>query len=347
MIQIIPSELKRLYKVLPRLYRLRLLKVGISVFIMAVLDLVGTGVLLPVLLLVLNENIILENRHMALFYSWMGFDSIRSFVFFICIVVLLFSIIRVCLSAWLQYKQNKRLFYISSYLSLQLYQSYYSRGYLFIKQNNSHKLINQVNSVAGNLIQGYFVPYAQLLCEFFVTTSILVGLITFNIYVFLLVVFTFVPITWTYYRFSRSRIKEYGKQLNLLNPQRGKLLQQTFIGFTDMEMNNTFSNSFSRFTALLKKQNSLTVRNFILTNSLQKVLEVAIVSSVVVLIIATQLFKLPSIGLIVGIFAIAVYRVLPGIIKGTGYIFQMRGNSFALNLLSDIESGQEIGRAHV
>ena len=36
MIQIIPSELKRLYKVLPRLYRLRLLKVGISVFIMAV-----------------------------------------------------------------------------------------------------------------------------------------------------------------------------------------------------------------------------------------------------------------------------------------------------------------------
>ena len=340
MIQIIPSELKRLYKVLPRLYRLRLLKVGISVFIMAVLDLVGTGVLLPVLLLVLNENIILENRHMALFYSWMGFDSIRSFVFFICIVVLLFSIIRVCLSAWLQYKQNKRLFYISSYLSLQLYQSYYSRGYLFIKQNNSHKLINQVNSVAGNLIQGYFVPYAQLLCEFFVTTSILVGLITFNIYVFLLVVFTFVPITWTYYRFSRSRIKEYGKQLNLLNPQRGKLLQQTFIGFTDMEMNNTFSNSFSRFTALLKKQNSLTVRNFILTNSLQKVLEVAIVSSVVVLIIATQLFKLPSIGLIVGIFAIAVYRVLPGIIKGTGYIFQMRGNSFALNLLSDLESGQ-------
>ena len=90
MIQIIPSELKRLYKVLPRLYRLRLLKVGISVFVMAVLDLVGTGVLLPVLLLVLNENVVLENRYMVLFYNWMGFDSIRPFVFFICIVVLFF-----------------------------------------------------------------------------------------------------------------------------------------------------------------------------------------------------------------------------------------------------------------
>lgn len=341
MIQIIPSELKRLYKVLPRLYRLRLLKVGISVFVMAVLDLVGTGVLLPVLLLVLNENVILENRYMALFYNWMGFDSIRSFIFFICIVVLLFSIMRVCMSAWLQYKQNKRLFFISSYLSLQLYRSYYSRGYLFIKQNNSHKLINQVNSIAGNLIQGYFVPYTQLLCEFFVTASILVGLITFNIYVFLLVVLTFVPITWTYYRFSRSRIKEYGKRLYLLNPLRSKLLQQTFIGFTDMEMNNTFSNSFSQLSVLLNKQNSLTVRNMILNNSLQKVLEVAIVCSVVALIVATQLFKLPSLGLIVGVFAIAVYRVLPGIIKSTGYIFQMRGNSFVLNILSDLELGQD------
>lgn len=339
MIQIIPSELKRLYKVLPRLYRLHLWKVGISVFVMAVLDLVGTGVLLPVLLLVLNENIILENRYMAVFYNWMGFDSIRSFVFFICMAVLLFSIIRVCLFAWLQYKQNKRLFTISSYLSLQLYKYYYAKGYLFIKQNNSHKLINRINSVAGNLIQGYFVPYTQLLCEIFVTTSILIGLILFNVYVFLLVLLTFVPITWTYYRFSRSKIKEYGEQLYLLNPQRGKLLQQTFIGFTDMEMNSTFSNSFSLFSSLLSKQNSLTVRNFILNNSLQKVLEVAIVSSVVVLIVATQLFALPAIGLIVGVFAIAVYRVLPGIIKTTGYIFQMRGNSFALDILSDLESG--------
>lgn len=114
-------------------------------------------------------------------------------------------------------------------------------------------MINQINSVAGNLIQGYFVPYTQLLCEIFVTTSILVGLILFNVYVFLLVLLTFVPITWSYYRFSRSKIKEYGEQLYLLNPQRGKLLQQTFIGFTDMEMNSTFSNSFSLFSILLNK----------------------------------------------------------------------------------------------
>lgn len=338
MVRLIPAEIDHLYKVLPRLYRLRLWGVGVSVFVMAVLDLLGTGVLLPVLLLVLNEKVVLENKYLALFYDWVGFDSIQSFMFFICISVLLFSLVRVSLSTRLQYKQNLRLFSISSYLSMRLYRYYYSKGYLFIKQNNSHKLINQVNSVADNLIKGYFVSYTQLLCECVVATTIFIGLITFNIYVFLLVILTFIPITLLYYRFSRSRIKEYGRRLYLLFPQKGKLLQQTFIGFTDMEMSNTFLESVTRYSDLLEEQNQLTVRNLLLGNSLQKVLEVAIICSVVALIIAAQLFELPSLGLIVGVFAIAVYRVLPGIIKSTGYMFQMKANSFAIEVISDLES---------
>lgn len=343
MVRLLPTEVIRLYKLLPRLYRLRLLGVGATVFIMAVVDLIGTGVLLPILLLVLNEKIVLENKYLALFYNWIGFDSVRSFVFFICIFVLLFSVGRVCLSSWLQYKQNRRLLALSSFLSVQLYRCYYGKGYLFIKQNNSHKLINQINAVASSLIQGYFVPFTQLVCEIVVTGSILVGLIAFNVYVFLLVVLTFVPITLVYYNFSRSRIKEYGKQLYSLHPLRSKLLQQTFIGFTDMEMNNTFPESLKRFSGLLEEQNRITVRNMLLNNSLQKVLEVAIVCSVVVLIVATQLFSLPSLGLIVGVFAIAVYRVLPGIIKSTGCIFQMRGSTFAFDILSDLESERVAG----
>ena len=340
MIRLIPDAIRHLYKVLPRLYRLRLLGVGVSGLVMAVLDLLGTGILLPVLLLVLNEEVVLENKYLASLYDWGNFDGIRSFMFFICMSVLLFSIVRVCLLARLQYKQNQRLFSISSYLSMRLYRFYYSKGYLYIKRNNSHRLVNQVNCIADNLIKGYFVSYTQLLCECIVSGSILIGLIIFDIYVFLLVVLTFVPITLLYYRFSRSRIKEYGRRLFLLAPQKGKLLQQTFIGFTDMEMNNTFPNSTKRFSDLLEEQNYCIVRNLLLSNSLQKVLEVAVICSVVVLIVASQLFDFPSLGLIVGVFAIAVYRVLPGIIKSTGYMFQMKANSFTINLLSDMESGE-------
>lgn len=341
MIALVPSVITRLYKLLPRSYRLRIWMTGFTIFVMSVFDLLGTGVLLPILLLVLDETAIEKNQYLSGLYDKGGFADYSSFLVFICLLILLFSIARVLVCTWLQYTQNRRLFTISSYLSLKLYNYYYRKGFLYIKQNNSHKLINQVNGISGSLVQGYLVPYTQLICECVVMISILVGLIVFNVYVFLLVLLTFIPITLSYYRFSRTRIKAYGKMLFQLNPQKGKLLQQTFVGYTDMEMSNSFPQSFESFKELMIKQNRINVRSLLLNGSLQKALEIAIVCSLVVLILATRFFELPALGLIIGLFAIAVYRVLPGLVRSTGFVFMMKGNSYSADLLSDLEAEQE------
>lgn len=340
MIPLIPSVLIRLYKLLPRTYRLRIWMTGATIFLISVFDLLGTGVLLPILLLVLDETAITKNEYLSKVYKWGEFSDFSAFASFICILVLLFTLIRVVVCTWLQYKQNRRLFTISSYLSLHLYNYYYRKGFLYIKQHNSLKLINRVNAISDNLISGYLMPYTQLVCECAVMLSILAGLILFNVYVFLLVLLTFVPITLAYYRFSRSRIKVYGHMLFLLNPQKGKLLQQTFVGYTDMEMSHSFPKSFENFQELMTRQNRINVRRSLLSGSLQKALEIAIVSSLVVLILATRFLELPSLGLIIGLFAIAVYRVLPGLVRSTGFIFTMKGNSFASELLTDLEAEQ-------
>lgn len=340
MIPLIPSVLIRLYKLLPRTYRVRIWMTGATIFLISVFDLLGTGVLLPILLLVLDETAIDKNEYLSKVYKWGEFSDFSTFASFICIIVLLFTLIRVVVCTWLQYTQNRRLFTISSYLSLHLYNYYYRKGFLYIKQHNSLKLINRVNAISENLISGYLMPYTQLVCECAVMLSILAGLVLFNVYVFLLVLLTFVPITLAYYRLSRSRIKAYGHMLFLLNPQKGKLLQQTFVGYTDMEMSHSFPKSFENFQELMTRQNQINVRRSLLNGSLQKALEIAIVSSLVVLILATRFLELPSLGLIIGLFAIAVYRVLPGLVRSTGFIFTMKGNSFASELLTDLEAEQ-------
>lgn len=340
MIRVIPSVIIRLYKLLPWSYRLHLWMTGGTIFLMSVFDLLGTGVLLPILLLVLDENAIDKNEYLSGLYKWGEFTDFSSFVFFICVCILLFTVVRVVAYTWLLYIQNKRLFTISSYLSLHLYNYYYRKGFLYIKQHNSLTLINKVNGISDNLVQGYLVPYAQLICECVVILSILTGLILFNVYIFLLVLLTFVPITLAYYRFSRSRMELYGNMLFRLIPLKGKLLQQTFVGYTDMEMSHSFPKSFDNFQDLMIRQNRINVRRLLLNGSLQKALEIAIVCSLVVLILATRFFELPSLGLIIGLFAIAVYRVLPGLVRSSGFIFQMKGNSFTAGLLSDLEAEQ-------
>lgn len=46
-------------------------------------------------------------------------------------------------------------------------------------------------------------------------------------------------------------------------------------------------------------------------------------------------------GLIIGLFAIAVYRVLPGLVRSLGFVFQMKGSSYSADLLNDLEAEQE------
>ena len=225
MITLIPSVITRLYKLLPRQYQLRIWMTGFSIFVISVFDLLGTGVLLPILLLVLDETAIEKNQYLSGLYSWGGFDNFSSFLIFICVIILFFSIVRVLVCTWLQYTQNKRLFTISSYLSLKLYNYYYRKGFLYIKQRNSHKLINQVNGISVSLVQGYLVPYTQLICECVVMISILSGLILFNVYVFLLVLVTFVPITLTF--FTRP-YKSIWKYVISVSTSKGKIVTTNF-----------------------------------------------------------------------------------------------------------------------
>lgn len=338
---IIPSAILRLYRVLPKKYKRKLLFSSIGVFLTALADLLGLGVLLPVLLLVVKDDSIVNNIYMHRLYVWSDVDNATTFIYLICVVIFLVSLLRVVFTMGLQYVQNRRLFEISNYISLRLYRFYHGKGFLYIKHHSSLHLINHINGVALNLIQGYFIPFTALACEVVVITVIFIGLVFFNVHVFMLVLLTFIPISVLYYRFSRDRMRYYGRQLYELKPLKDKLLQQTFVGYSDMEMSNSFAACEMGYKQLLKRQNDLSVKNILLHTSLQRVLELAIICSVIVLIVATQLFTLPSLGIVIGMFALAVYRVLPGIVKGSGYLNSMRNNTFALSLLDELEELEE------
>lgn len=327
----------KLYKLLPKTYKRKLIRASITVFIMAITDLVSLGVLLPVLLLVLDKDSVFQNHYTLFVYQILGFESKQAFIVVVCLAVFIISLGRTLLNTYLQYSQSKRLYEISNYLSLRFYQLYYSSGFLFIKRRNSLRLINRINGVAQYLIQGYFIPFTSLICEFLVILSLLIGLILFNPSVFLLAILAFVPLSLTYYRYSRARIKKYGELLYEIIPEKNKLLQQTFVGYTDMEMNNSFSVCKQNYEKLLKKQSFYSVRSALLNSTLQRVLELAVVCAIIALIIANTLFQFPHLAVVIGMFVIAVYRILPGVIKGSSFYFTMRANTFALDFLDDID----------
>ncbi len=329
-----------LYSVLPGKLRRKLIATGINTFAMILLDVVGVSILLPLLVLVLSENNITENPYLSLLYSAGAFTSARSFVIVVLAVVLGVALLRLLLASFIHYHQNRALFDISQYLSIRLYRLYYNSGFLFVKLHNSHKLINKIEGASTYLIQGYFIPFVTLLCEGVVTLMVLIALMVYNIEVFGLVVLTFAPVSFIYYKLTQKRIRQYGTRLYSIYPQKTQLLQQTFIGYGDMALSGMFSHSAKQYEQLLIEQGKVTSKRNTLQASLQRVLEFTVICSVVVLVATSQLLSLPSLGLVVGLFAIAIYRVMPGVVKSSNAIFTMRGNSFALSLLDELKAEQ-------
>ena len=330
-----------LYHILPRSLRLKVILTGVNSFLMIGLDLLGVGLLLPLLVMVLGENNIDENPYLHTLYQHTGFESTATFIHFVLIVVVCIALIRLLLTSYISYRQSRMLFDISQFLSLRLYRIYYSNGFMFVKQNNSHRLINKIEGVAAYLIQGYFIPFVGLISELVVTLIVLGALMVYNIQVFGLVVVTFAPISILYYHFTQKRIRRYGERLFELYPRKNQLLQQTFVGFGDMALSGMFDESARQYESLLHQQGVLIARKGVLHSSLQRVLEFTVVCAVVVLVAAAQYLSLSSLSIAVGLFAIAIYRVMPGVVKSTNAIFAMRSNSFALELLDEIKADDE------
>ena len=160
---------RTLYSVLPKRLRRKVIFTGINSFVMIGLDLLGVGLLLPLLVMVLGENNILENPYLSYFFELSPFQSAESFMWFILIIVVFIALARLLLSSLISYRQTRMLFDISQYLSLKLYRIYYNNGFLFVKSSNSHRLISRVEGIASYLIQGYFIPFVSLISESVVT----------------------------------------------------------------------------------------------------------------------------------------------------------------------------------
>ena len=124
------QSIHSLYSVLPGEYRKKLIMIGVNTFLMILLDVVGIGLLLPLLVLVLSENSITDNSYLNYIYTLGSFNSPRTFIMMILGIVLSIALLRLLLASLIHYKQSRSLFAISQHLSISLYKLSYSNGFL-------------------------------------------------------------------------------------------------------------------------------------------------------------------------------------------------------------------------
>ena len=289
--------LNRIYGILQPSERREGWRVIATVLFSAILDFMGLAALLPVLYYLLDSG---SNSQVALWF---------------CILAISVILLKSVLSVFFSRYQHKYLLSFYKRLSFSLYSSYYRRGLLFIREKGSNKLGYEVNAICYAFSQSLLAPMLRIIGDSLLIVLVTVALLIYDGTTVLLLYATFLPFMVVYFLGVRKRIKKYGRLELDARREQSRVVMDTFRGFTELEVSGAFPTLQAAFMEGMDKIS----HNRLKLDVIQKIPLFLSELSVIVGLTLLVAFGTGDVKMLIGVFAVAAFRLLPamrGILSG-------------------------------
>lgn len=309
-------------------------------FLNSITDLIGLATLIPLLMVIIDEGKIHSNKFLRSIFDFFGFTSNQSFVLFLCAAVLGLIILKNLLSLFLISYQTKYSFGLYKYFSSRLYVYYYSQGLLYIKNHNSNALVNNIGFNVSMFVQNVIMGILGVINESLIILLVLIAILIYNPLAILILLASVFPVVVIFSRLVRSKLANLGREMSGLNVKMNKTILESLHGYTDFEIKNKTDWAYKRLVNYLDEMSNRQVKKFVLLQVPAKIIEVAIVVCLIVIILVSLLLKadLSNLSVLMGVFGIAAYRILPSLNKLMVYMMNIRNNQFIFEIIDKTRS---------
>ena len=267
------------------------IKVTGSIFIVALLDFVGLASLLPILYYLLEGG---ESKMAALYFSLLAVG-----------VILFKSLVSAILSRY----QSKYLLGIYKRLSFRLYSNYYNNGLLFIREKGYSTLGHSVNFMCYTFSERILSPLMRMAGELLLVFLVTVALLIYDWRTMAVLYLCFIPFMLLYVTVVRKKVKQFGEQEFKAKREQAKIVADTFRGYTELEINDAFPALKESF---LNGVDDVT-RNRINMETIQMFPRFLSEFAVIIGMIIMVLLGGENARMLVGIFAVSAFRLLPAL----------------------------------
>ena len=267
------------------------IKVTGSIFIVALLDFVGLASLLPVLYYLLEGG---ESKMAALYFSLLAIG-----------VILFKSLVSAILSRY----QSKYLLGIYKRLSFRLYSNYYNNGLLFIREKGYSTLGHSVNFMCYTFSERILSPLMRMAGELLLVILVTAALLIYDWRTMAVLYLCFIPFMLLYVTVVRKKVKQFGEQEFKAKREQAKIVADTFRGYTELEINDAFPALQKSF---LNGVDEVT-RNRINMETIQMFPRFLSEFAVIIGMIIMVLLGGENARMLVGIFAVSAFRLLPAL----------------------------------
>lgn len=328
--------MSRLWAIIPQNYRRRTIWVVVTIFLRALLNFIGVATLIPILGLILNQEAVMSNEHIANISKALNIDNYNTLVVIVCCTVVGIILLK-NLAILLLYRTERNYIYsLYKHLSESLYLSYHNRGYGFIKRSNSAVLTRNVNVVSLMFVTGVLKPAATIISEALLFLLIMGAIAWYTPIAALITTCVFLPVVVVFYLIMRHRLHNIGEMENAAQRLKSRIVAESFRGFADIEVGGAFPLMFNKFESATDDVVKLRKRNATLGMFPQMFTEVGLAVGLASLVILSLMYS-HNIGMIFGIFAVAAIRLVPSVRGIMSSWSAIRYNLYTIDTMADID----------
>ena len=224
--------------------------------------------------------------------------------------------------------------------SLKLYESYFVRGYSFIKERGAQTLSHNVNSVAYTFVFGYLGTALSTLGDALLILLIIASLIWFGPLVALAQIVIFLPMVIFFISFTGERFKRAGKEDNNAKKRQWRVTVETFKGYPDIAVNNLFGamrEHFKEGIAQISYNRKYTER---LKSISGRSLEMGVATVIAVIAVISRALISPEgfgdeVRSIAALFAASTLKLLPSVRMAIHGVNTLKHTEFSLTTIRE------------
>ena len=315
--------------------RLRGSMLLVLIVIGAGLEAGGAGLIFPFISIVGQPELIHERSYLRWMYETLGVGSSRAFLVWAAIALLCFYLLKNAYAAWLLAAQNRFVYRNYVEQSSRLLQAYLSRPWSWHLQQNSAELLRSVNTDVLNVFSNLMVPLLVVVSEVTIAAAVLAVLVIVAPLPALVVLALVGGTSAAFYsiirrrleRLGRNQQQEAGEMIKWINQALGGIKEAKVLGREDYFLHRYDEGvrAFAEATEYALTVNQLP-RLFIETVAVAAML-------LIVVIMLARGNEGGSLLPLLGLFAMASFRLIPSVNRVVGSITRIVYHRAALDVV--------------
>ena len=328
------NNYKKLRKLIPSSQHKKLALLVFLLFVGMAFEVLGIGVLLPILTAILNPEILLTNDISTSILDFFKITDKEQIIKIALASLLIIYFFKSAFLIFLSHFQNRFISNLSAFLSNKLFTNYLNQGYKFHVDRNSSDLIKNFQ-VEITYFSNFLVSTISLLTEATLAFSVIITLFFIEPFGTLVVMLFFGLSSLLFYQFTKKRTTQWGKIREEIDRKISKTVLETLTGIKEvillgkqyffqekLEQNNSIKASIST--------KALTLRQIP-----RYYLELLSVFSLIffIFIMLAQNKNIENVMVTLGVFVAATFRILPSINRILGSLQNIKFYKSSIDLL--------------